>query len=82
VDAGDSTNLLNARIYLDLDGKYRYVDIESVDDTGYGPLEFLDMGAYEFNCNYTGGDSNCDGVVDFKDLAIVAGNWLTGAEPN
>jgi hypothetical protein len=82
VDAGDSTILLNGRIYVDLDGKQRYIDIESVDDTGYGPLEFLDIGAYEFNCNYTGGDSNCDGVVDFKDLAIVAGNWLAGAEPN
>ncbi|MHC4737220.1 MAG: hypothetical protein ACYTDW_22685 [Planctomycetota bacterium] len=32
-------------------------------------------------CNYTGGDSNCDGVVDFKDLAILCGNWLAGAEP-
>jgi parallel beta-helix repeat protein len=81
VDAGDSTILLNERIYLDLDGKHRYVDIDSVDDTGYGPLEFLDMGAYEFNCNYTAGDSNCDGVVDFKDLGILCGNWLTGAGP-
>ncbi len=81
VDAGDSTFLLNARIYLDLDGKHRYVDIDSVDDTGYGPLEFLDIGAYEFNCNYTGGDSNCDGVVDFKDLGILCNNWLSGAEP-
>jgi parallel beta-helix repeat protein len=81
VDAGDSTILLNERIYFDLDGKDRYVDIDSVDDTGYGPLEFLDMGAYEFNCNYTGGDSNCDGVVDFKDLAILCNNWLAGARP-
>jgi hypothetical protein len=76
VDAGDSTMLLAERIYLDLDGKHRYVNIDSVDDTGYGLLEFLDIGAYEFNCNYTAGDSNCDGVVDFKDLAILAGNWL------
>jgi len=81
VDAGDSTMLLAERIYLDLDGKHRYVDIDSVDDTGHGPLEFLDIGAYEFNCNYTAGDSNCDGVVDFKDLAILAGNWLAGIEP-
>jgi parallel beta-helix repeat protein len=81
VDAGESTILLNERIYLDLDGKHRYVDIDSVDDTGYGPLEFLDIGAYEFNCNYTAGDSNCDGVVDFKDLGILCNNWLSGAEP-
>ena len=40
--------LLSERIYLDLDLKIRYVDIDSVDDTGYGPLEFLDIGAYEF----------------------------------
>lgn len=81
VDAGDSTMLLNERIYLDLDGKHRYVDIDSVDDTGYGPLEFLDIGAYEFNCKYAAGDSNCDGVVDFKDLGILCGNWLTGTGP-
>lgn len=81
VDAGDSTKLLNDRIYLDLDGKHRYVDIDSVDDTGYGPLEFLDIGAYEFNCNYTGGDSNCDGVVDFKDMGILCNNWLVEAGP-
>ena len=81
VDSGDSRILLNERIYLDLDGKHRYVDIDSVDDTGYGPLEFLDIGAYEFNCNYTAGDSNCDGVVNFKDLAILCNNWLAGAGP-
>ena len=81
VDAGDSTMLLAAQIYLDLDGKHRYIDIDSVDDTGYGPLEFLDMGAYEFNCNYTAGDSNCDGVVNFKDLGILCNNWLAGAGP-
>lgn len=79
VDAGDSTMLLVGKIYLDLDGKHRYVDIDSIDDTGYGPLEFLDIGAYEFNCNYTAGDSNCDGVVDFKDLGILCNNWLAGA---
>lgn len=81
VDAGDSTWLLNERIYLDLDGKSRFVDIYSVADTGSGPWEFLDIGAYEFECNYTCGDSNCDGVVDFKDLAILCNNWLSGAGP-
>lgn len=81
VDAGDSTMMLNERIYLDLDGKHRYVDIDSIDDIGHGPLEFLDIGAYEFNCNYTAGDSNCDGLVNFKDLAILAANWLAGTEP-
>jgi len=27
------------------------------------------------------GDINCDGVVDFKDLAILCNNWLAGVEP-
>ncbi|MHC4866369.1 MAG: GLUG motif-containing protein, partial [Planctomycetota bacterium] len=27
------------------------------------------------------GDNNGDGVVDFKDLAILCGNWLAGTEP-
>ncbi len=27
------------------------------------------------------GDVNGDGKVDFKDIAVVAGNWLAGTEP-
>jgi hypothetical protein len=27
------------------------------------------------------GDNNCDGVADFKDLAIPCANWLAAAEP-
>ena len=81
IDAADSSILLTMSIYFDIDVKDRYVDIDSVENAGTGPLEFLDIGAYEFNCNYTGGDSNCDGVVDFKDLAILCNNWLSGAEP-
>ena len=30
---------------------------------------------------YLSGDLNYDGRVDFKDIAIVAGNWLAGTEP-
>jgi predicted outer membrane repeat protein len=81
IDAGDSTILLTVPIYFDLDGKVRYVDIVSIDDTGSGPWEFLDMGAYEFYCSGIAGDINCDGVVDFKDVAILCGNWLEGTEP-
>jgi parallel beta-helix repeat protein len=81
IDAGDSTILLAVPIYFDLDGKDRYVDIGSIDDTGSGPWEFLDMGAYEFDCMAIAGDINCDGVVDFKDLAILCGNWLAVTEP-
>jgi hypothetical protein len=81
IDAADSTALTGLQVISDLDGKDRYFDVSSVTDTGYGPLEFLDMGAYEFNCNYTAGDVNCDGVVDFKDVAILCNNWLAGTEP-
>jgi len=81
IDAGDSSMLLAMRLYFDLDGKARYVDIDSIDDTGSGPWEFLDMGAYEFHCNGIAGDINCDGVVDLKDMAMLAGNWLAGTEP-
>ena len=80
IDAADSSILLAVPVYFDLDGKDRYVDIDSIDDTGSGPWEFLDMGAYEFNCDYTAGDNNCDGVVNFKDLAILCNNWLAGTE--
>jgi len=44
-------------------------------------LEFLDMGAYEYPCNCSEGDINCDGVVNFEDFAIMAENWLVGVEP-
>jgi hypothetical protein len=81
IDAGDSAVLLAMEVYLDLDGKDRYVDIDSIDDTGVGPVEFLDMGAYEFNCSGIAGDINCDGVVNFRDIAILCNNWLAGTEP-
>jgi hypothetical protein len=58
-----------------------FIDIDTIDDSGSGPWEFLDMGAYEFCCSGIGGDVNCDGVVNFKDFAIMAENWLVGAEP-
>ena len=57
----------------------RFIDILGVPNNGIGPFKFLDMGAYEFNCDYTNGDSNCDGVVNFYDLAILADHWLEGA---
>jgi len=51
-----------------------------VTDTGIGPVTFVDMGAYELQCSGIAGDNNCDGVVNFKDLAILCNNWLVGAE--
>lgn len=73
--------LLAMPVYFDLDGKARYNDIDSTDDTGSGPWEFIDMGAYEFQCSGIPGDINCDGVVDFRDVAMLCGNWLAGSEP-
>ncbi len=81
IDAGDSSVLLAIPVAYDLDGKDRYVDIDTIDDTGFGLFKFLDMGAYEFDCIGIAGDINCDGVVDFKDVAILCGNWLAGIEP-
>jgi parallel beta-helix repeat protein len=82
IDAADSTALLPMTYSaIDLDGNIRFVDVSSITNTGSGPLEFLDMGAYEYPCNWSEGDINCDGVVDFKDFAIMAENWLIGAEP-
>ncbi|MBA7688130.1 hypothetical protein ES703_96606 [subsurface metagenome] len=81
IDAGNSTPLLDAKITQDLDGMMRYFDIVAVADTGVGLFEFVDMGAYEFQCSDIAGDINCDGVVNFKDMAILAANWLAGTEP-
>jgi hypothetical protein len=36
------------------------------------------MGAYEFQPCHIPGDINCDGAVDFKDVAILCANWLSG----
>ncbi len=79
IDAGDSTGLWQKGILKDMDGKIRYADIAAVADTGTGFVTFVDMGAYEFQCSGIAGDNNCDGVVDFKDFAIMAENWLVGA---
>ncbi|NIU58614.1 MAG: hypothetical protein GWN67_20185 [Phycisphaerae bacterium] len=81
IDAGNSTPLVGVSISQDMDGLMRFVDIASVPNTGIGLFEFVDMGAYESACNYTHGDVNCDGVVDFKDVAIICANWLAGTEP-
>jgi hypothetical protein len=78
IDAADSAALLAIPVYYDMDGKDRYVDIDSIDDVGTGPWEFLDMGAYEFQHSIVPGDNDCDGAVGFRDLAILCNNWLAG----
>ncbi|MEN6307635.1 MAG: right-handed parallel beta-helix repeat-containing protein [Anaerohalosphaeraceae bacterium] len=63
---------------FDLDDRTRYYDVVSISDTGAGFYTYLDMGAYEFQCNGSEGDITCDGVVDLQDLAILAAHWLQG----
>jgi parallel beta-helix repeat protein len=78
IDAGNNTAVPSG-ISLDPDGNPRGVDNPTSPDTGIGFLGVtVDMGAYEFHpCPITG-DINCDGVVDFKDVAILCNNWLKG----
>ncbi len=81
IDAGD-TKAVPAAIWADLGGNPRVSDDPQTPDTGVSILGVtVDMGAYEFQLCRIPGDINCDGVVDFKDLAILAGNWLAGTEP-
>jgi hypothetical protein len=81
IDAGNGMPLVDAGISQDLDGSNRFIDIVTLPNTGVAPFEFVDMGAYEFQLCRIPGDINCDGVVDFRDVAILCGNWLEGAEP-
>ena len=79
IDTADSDALLPIPwSALDFDGKARYFDVVSIPDTGIGFLTFLDMGAYEYQCDWSEGDVNCDGLMDLKDLAILATHWLQG----
>jgi len=81
IDAGDTTAVPGG-FWADLDGNCRVSDNPESSDTGISLFGLtVDMGAYEFYCSGIHGDINCDGVVNFKDFAIMAENWLVGAEP-
>ena len=81
IDAGDTTAVPTG-IFADADGNLRGVDDPARADTGVSVLGVtVDMGAYEFQLCRIAGDNNCDGVVDFRDVAILCGNWLAGTEP-
>jgi parallel beta-helix repeat protein/predicted outer membrane repeat protein len=81
IDTGDTTAVPGGT-WADLGGNPRVLDDPLIPDTGvsFSGLT-VDMGAYEFRCSGIAGDVNCDGVVNFKDVAILAGNWLAGTEP-
>jgi parallel beta-helix repeat protein len=81
IDAGDTTVVTGP---LDSDGNPRVIDDPHTPNTGLsisGSLNMVDMGVYEFQPCRIAGDINCDGVVDFKDVAILCNNWLAGTEP-
>jgi hypothetical protein len=81
IDAGDTT-AVPPYIFADVDGNLRGVDDPTSPDTGVSVLGVtVDMGAYEFQLCRIAGDINCDGIVDFKDVAILCANWLAGTEP-
>ena len=62
-----------------MEGNPRGLDDPASPDTGISVLGLtVDMGAYEFDPCPIDGDINCDGVVDIKDFAIFADNWLEG----
>ena len=65
---------------VDLDGQTRAVNDPATADTGFGPVTYVDKGAYEFQAgpclSPIEGDVNCDGVVDLFDFIRMAANWL------
>jgi parallel beta-helix repeat protein len=81
IDAGDTTAVPGGT-WADIGGNPRILDDPQIPDTGvsFSGLT-VDMGAYEFYCTGIHGDINCDGVVDFRDVAILCNNWLAGTEP-
>jgi hypothetical protein len=80
IDAGDTTAIPTG-IFVDADGNPRVLDDPQTTNIGLHALGVtVDMGAYEFQPCRIPGDNNCDSVVDFKDLAMLCNNWLTGIE--
>ncbi|GAG11292.1 unnamed protein product, partial [marine sediment metagenome] len=81
----DGDGITNEPVPLDIDGYPRFTDDPNTPDSGvYFTPEFpiVDMGAYEYpGREPIEGDINGDGKVDFKDVAILANNWLAGTEP-
>ena len=81
----DGDGITNEPVPLDMDGYPRFTDDPNTPDLGVyfaSELAIVDMGAYEYpGRGPVKGDTNGDGVVNFKDLAILCNNWLAGTEP-
>jgi len=75
IDAGT-----DAGVYDDIDDDIRPYDYPGIDNNG--GLDDFDIGADECDCNDVSNavDWNCDGVVDYYELAVFSDAWLT--EPN
>jgi parallel beta-helix repeat protein len=79
IDAGSNAAIGSP---WDLDGNNRFIDDPDTEDTGMGPGEIVDMGAYEFGAsqclcdNGLVGDINCDGIVDRLDVKLLGVHWL------
>ena len=81
IDTGDTT-AVPFGIFVDADGNPRVINDPASPDKGISFLGVtVDMGSYEFQLCRIAGDINCDGDVDFKDVAILCDNWLAGVEP-
>ncbi len=92
-EAGDTdgtwSNLPSDPVVLDLDGRLRFLDEPSVADSGNGAPPVVDIGAYEYQrgvCGdvshpYPSGDLDHDCHVGFRDIVILADNWLVCSAP-
>jgi len=68
IDAGN--NSVVETNSTDLDGNPRILDGDKDGDS------VVDMGAYEFSITCCGADLNGDGLVNYVDFAVLAGQWL------
>ena len=73
IDSADSASYVFGSL-VDLDGAARAVDDPSTPNTGVGAINFLDMGAYEFQGSAGPGFDRADfdeaGDVDLDDCAL------------
>jgi len=64
IDAADNTAVPDG-VGTDLDGNPRFIDDPDTEDTGHGDPPIVDMGAYEYQADYS--DTDGDGIPDDED---------------